>query len=86
MLGLLAVMCKPDGRRAVLPPVTEEAFSLLQRFAKFHMVDPECTTDEELHRMAGEAREWLLEYAKLAEIVRCVGGFGAARRDVICHI
>lgn len=83
MLGLLAVMFKPDGRRAVLPPVTEEAFSLLQRFAKFHMVDPECMTDGELHAMADESREWLLAYAKLAEMVRCVRCCGSGW-DVIC--
>lgn len=76
LLGLLAPIFMPvtDSRGHVIlemlpDPYIKKAFGHLRRFAEFHMTEPNCATQAELEAAADNARDELLEYARLAEKV-----------------
>jgi hypothetical protein len=71
MLVFLPVLCrKVTGKQDVLTPKLLEAFGYLRRFARHHLCIKENRSDEERVEARQQARQDLLNYAKLAEQVR----------------
>lgn len=64
----------PHSTIHVLPPgLVKKAYGHLRRFAEFHILPQEFSTIEDFHSAADAARQELLEYAKIAELVGVIG-------------